>query len=196
MTISIGTCLSDGWADFKKDPILHILATVLFGVVNGLTFGLLFGPLWVGHQRTILKQRRGESVSISDLFSGFENKTAIASILGGILIPAIVGFGYLCCIIPGIILAPLMTLGLYPITLGSDDGIAAIRTGWQQISANMVGLAIATSMIGFVGMIGVLACGIGLFVTLPIAFGALVTLAQQANDTTSPKLTDDVARQL
>ena len=44
----IGACVSAGFSGFKNDPVSHIVATVLVGIIGGVSSGILTGPMLVG----------------------------------------------------------------------------------------------------------------------------------------------------
>ena len=55
----IGTCVSAGINGLKKDPLTHIVTSLLIGIVGGATAGLLTGPMMVGYMRMIKREDEG-----------------------------------------------------------------------------------------------------------------------------------------
>lgn len=186
MTADIGTCLSYGFEKLKSNPVYMIVGILLIAVVNSASGGLLAGPMMVGFMRGLMKEDRGQPAEIGDLFSGFSDfvPALIGALLGGVA----VAIGYFLCIVPGLIIAPILPLTMYQIAAGEKDGIAALKKSWELIQKNMVGLALTMFVVALVGGLGSIACGIGVLATIPIAMAGLYKMAQTTVGTpTSPQ---------
>ena len=62
------------------------------------------------------------------------------------------------------------------------DGINAIKRAWDAIKANLLGSILCALVLGIVGSIGSILCGIGVILTLPIAFIGMYHMAKQLTD--------------
>jgi hypothetical protein len=120
-----------------------------------------------------LKQIRGETAGVGDAFSGFGPHLGQLIMLSLVQI-IFVFLGYMLCVIPGIYLA---VAWYFAIPLVIDKGLGF----WEamELSRKMVNkhwfLVFAFLLVyGMLSMIGIIACFIGILVTLPIGFAALM----------------------
>jgi len=177
---NIGECVSSSFEIFKKNAITYVIAWLLLTVVNSMTFGILIGPLLVGYFRMVKTDASGGKAQIGDLFKGFDNLSA--GLVAGIISALAIGVGGFCCILPGLVAAPLLPVSLYLVSEGENDGVNAVKRAWQAISRNLVESVVYMLLLTALAFAGVLACCIGLFVTLPISFIAQYMLARQLTD--------------
>lgn len=184
MNVDIGACLSNGFERVKNNPLFYIVGFLIFVFGGAISFQILSGPLMVGYMRGMMKEDRGQRAEIGDVFSGFNDfvPALIAHLVGGL----IVAVGFFLCVIPGLLILPLVWLSLYAVAAGDKDGINAIKTSWNIVMNNMVTLALAAFVFGLVGMLGALACGIGQFFTIPVAFAAIYRMCQIAHASAAP----------
>ena len=178
MGIDLGKCLSDGFEDLTRNPLFTIVGFLVITLVNGLTCGLIAGPLIVGFWRGIEKDRAGGRAEIGDIFSAFDRflPSFLVSLLGGLA----AGIGSLLCIIPGLLIAPIVPIGLYLVHRGETDGLNALSRAFEILKANLWMAALTTFILYLVGSLGVLLCYVGMLASMPITLGGLFTMAQQA----------------
>ncbi len=178
MGIDLGKCVSDGFDDLTRNPLFSIVGFLVMILVNGLTCGLIAGPLMLGFWRGIEKDRTGGRAQIGDVFSGFDRflPSFLVSLLGGLA----AGIGSLLCIIPGLLIAPIVPIGIYLIHRGETDGMQALSRGFEILKANLLMAAVTTFVLYLVGSLGVIACYVGMLATMPVAMGGLFSMAQQA----------------
>lgn len=181
MGIDLGRCVSEGFADVRRNPAFTIVGFLLFTLVNALTFGLLTGPLMLGYFRGIAKERSGGRASIGDVFSGFD--TFLPAFLVGLLGGIAIFFGTLLCVIPGLLITPVVPIGLFLVLRGETDGMRALSRGFSILGAHLLMAALTTWLSYLVGSLGMIACYIGVFVSMPVAFGSLYSMAEQATAT-------------
>ncbi|MGB5523220.1 MAG: hypothetical protein WBM96_11705, partial [Polyangiales bacterium] len=67
----VESSLSEGWALFKDDVVLYVVATLLVFVISALSLGLCAGPMFVGFIKLVRKRMRGEEGTATDVFDGF-----------------------------------------------------------------------------------------------------------------------------
>jgi len=110
--------------------------------------------------------RGDESVDFGDLFGGF--KKFLNLFLTGLLMSIILFFGFILCIVPGVI----AFLGLWPaylIVMEDDLGpVEALQAAWGLTDGYKGSLFVYAICAGFLQLAGLLACCIGLFVTGPV----------------------------
>ena len=176
----IGTCVSAGFNGLKKDPVTHIVTSLLIGIVGGVTAGLLTGPMMVGYMRMIKREDEGTKAEIADVFKGFDD--FVPALLAVLVSSIIVAIGFMLCIIPGLLIMALVPTAAYLVAVGEKDGIKAISRAWDAVKANLLGAFFCGLVLGIIGSLGSLLCGIGIVLTMPIAFIGMYHMAKQLTD--------------
>ena len=176
----IGACISAGINGLKKDPVTHIVTTLLIGIVGGATAGLLTGPMVVGYMRMIKREDEGHKAEIADVFKGFDD--FVPALLAVLLSSIIVSIGLMLCIIPGLLIIALVPTAAYLVAVGEKDGINAIKRAFEAVKKNLLSAFFCALVLGIVGSIGGLLCGVGVILTLPIAFIGSYHMAKQLTD--------------
>jgi len=163
------------YGDYVKEGFEVVKANIAPSAVLVLLMGMpiisLAGPIFLVNYMAAVKSARteGKPIEIGALFN-FEN--ALDKWLGLFLCGVAIGLGNLC-VIGGIIAAGLLFFTA-PI-LADKPGtpfISAIKASFTFAKGNLVPMIILAFLIGIVQMLGVFACVIGIFVTLPIGFAA------------------------
>ena len=121
----IGFCISAGIAGLKKNPLAHIAATVLVGVVGGVSAGLLTGPMLVGYMRMVKVEDEGGTIEFTDVFKGFDD--FVPALLAVLLSSIMVSIGFMLCFLPGLLIIGLVPTAAYLVAVGEKDGINAIK---------------------------------------------------------------------
>jgi uncharacterized membrane protein len=173
----IGTCVSAGFSGLKKDPVTHIVATLLVGIVGGVSAGLLSGPMFVGYMRMIKVEDEGGKAEIADVFKGFDD--FVPALLAVLLSSLIVSVGFLFCILPGLLIMALVPTAAYLVAVGEMDGVNAIKRAFGAVKENLLGAFICSLILGIVGSLGAILCGIGIIITMPIALIGMYHMAKQ-----------------
>jgi uncharacterized membrane protein len=176
----IGTCVSAGFNGLKKDPVTHIVTTLLIGIVGSVTAGLLTGPMMVGYMRMIKREDEGVKAEIVDVFKGFDD--FVPALLAVLLSSIVVGIGFMFCILPGLLIMALVPVATYLVAVGEKDGINAIKRAWDAVKANLMGAFFCGLVLAIVGSLGSFLCGVGIILTLPIAFIGSYHMAKQLTD--------------
>jgi uncharacterized membrane protein len=199
--LDIGDCLTRSWELVKKHfwPIVGItlLVLVVIGVVNQL-IGLVTRPaindmilnrrvsvgaillicgvsilLIAGLYKYYLKLIRGESAGIADAFSGFGPATGQLALLG--LVSGILNMLAFClCVLPSVYLTVAWT---FSIPLVVDRGMGfwqAMELSRKVVTKHWFLVFALVLVVGLVAVAGIIACCIGLLVTIPIAWVALM----------------------
>jgi len=142
-------------------PYLGLPAQVLLGgVLSGGVYALL------------LKLVRGQPAELGDVFAGFQVATG-PLILAGAIRFILTGIGFVFCIAPGVY---LIVSWLFALPLVIDkrlDFWPAMETS-RKIVGKQWWLVLALGLLCLLSLFaGILACGIGLFIALPFAYGAI-----------------------
>lgn len=181
--VNIGHCFGRSWDLLKQNfwvlvgatLIIALLQTVAELIPPGKIVGLaLQGVLWGGLSWLFLKLARRQSAGVEDAFAGFK-LAFVQLMLAGVISSVLVCVGLFLFILPGIYLlvAWMMFSNLLVIDKKLDFWPAmelsrkVVHKHWWK----MFGLLLVSVI---VAMAGVLAFGIGVFVTMPLAVGATV----------------------
>lgn len=176
----IGNCVSAGVNGLKKDPLTHIVTTILICIVGGVSAGLLTGPMMVGYMRMIQRADEGSKIEIADVFKGFDD--FVPALLAVLISSIVVGIGFMLCVLPGLLISALVPTAAYLVAVGEKDGINAIKRAFDAVKANLMGAFFCSLLLGIIGSLGSLLCGVGIVLTLPIAFIGLYHMAKQLTD--------------
>jgi uncharacterized membrane protein len=117
-----------------------------------------------GMLRTAIRQMRGEAISVGDIFS------ATDMFVGALLILLLMYAGVIAC---GIGILVTSTLFYLALPLLVDKGIPfgqALSQSIDVVKQNFWFFLVYMLVLGIVAEAGVIACGIGVFLTMPMAF--------------------------
>lgn len=173
----IGTCVSAGIAGFRKEPVTHIVATLLVAIIGNISFGLLIGPMIVGYMQLIKIQEDGGTPQIGDVFKGFDD--FVPALLAGLISVIIVGIGFMLCILPGLLIMAIIPVATYLVAVGEKDGVNAVKRAWAVVKDNLVGAFLCSLVLGILGQLGAIACFVGILITLPISFIGMYHMSRQ-----------------
>jgi hypothetical protein len=170
--INIGLTLGRAWDLLKSDfwPLVGITALVL--IVNSAASSLLQGPLLGGLLSYYLKRIRGHQAELGDAFSGF-SANFLQLLLSFLVSSVLIGVGMIFCFLPGIYLAIAWQLSL-PLT--ADKGIGfwdAMEVSRKVLTRNWWGMFALAIVCALINICGVICCGIGVFITIPLTLIAL-----------------------
>lgn len=178
---------SSGGGEMSGAGIAAIAGTAILALLAILVIGILVGSfLLTGFYKTAIKQVRGESISIGDLFSGSDS---FLRVLGFTFLISLAGiailftFGILSTIADQFVIlgqlvqsaVSLVLQGLLffsiPLIIDKKMGIIeAIQTSIQATKSNwwmyLLFLIVMTILIS----VSMIPCGLGLFVTVPMYF--------------------------
>ena len=182
-TLNIGDCFSRSWELLKRNFWPVVATSAIFLV---LTAGLGFIPI-LGYVASLvlsgvlqgglcwffLKQIRGQSAEVGDVFAGF-NLAFVQLMLVGVVSSLLTTVGMVCCILPGIY---LYVSWLFNLLLVTDKGLEfwpAMEVSRKVVTRNWWSVFGFVVVALLVNLAGVIACGIGVFVSIPLTFGATV----------------------
>jgi hypothetical protein len=141
-----------------------ILVNILWNLVAS-------GPLMGGLYNYYLKLMRGQPADIGDAFAGF-GSAFIPLLLAHVVSGVLVGFGFLCCILPGIYLGVAWKFTL-PLVIDKRMGFwEAMELSRKTVTRQWWILFALFIVAGLISALGVIACCVGVFATLPIGIAA------------------------
>jgi len=196
--IRIGDWISKAWEIFTKSVGVHIVLALIVGLGSLLTIGILAGPLACGWLYIILRQLREPDYKpeIGDIGKGFEvfGQAFVAHLLVAAalvvlwivmfvlsfvpLVGSLLGF---VVVLAGALLVSTVVLFVDLLIIDRRmEAVEAIKASIEKVKPEFwgfFGFAVLASVIAGAGIIG---CGIGTLVTVPVATIA-IAIAYQDN---------------
>jgi hypothetical protein len=172
--IDIGSAISRGWALVRDNLAVFVLATLLGWLV---TVGLAFVPVlgWVvgfvllaGLDYMFLRRIRGEMVQVGDVFAGF-NIMFLHLALAGLVKWLLTSLGFILCILPGIYLTVAYVFTLPLVIDKKMEFWPAMEVSRQVVHRHWWSVFALVIVLWLLGLVGCLACIVGLLVTVPVA---------------------------
>lgn len=148
----------------EAPPAILFLAMLIIYPLMLLAVSFMLGGMY----KTAMKQLRGESTSIGDLFSGAD---CFLRMLGTVLLVAILSMiGAIFCIIPGLIVQGLCFFA-FPLVVERGMGpIQAIQTSLAATKKEWLMFAAFALVVGMIAGAGVILCYVGALVSYPLLF--------------------------
>jgi uncharacterized membrane protein len=148
---------------------LQFISSILYAAVNAFFMGGLF--------KMAFKQLRGESLEISDLFTG---RDLFLPLWGASLLISLgVSAGMLFCLLPGLLLSGLWMFTI-PLIVDKRMGVLeAMGKSFETLRPHMWSAVGYQIVVGLISALGVLLCGIGIIFTAPITYLAIAILYRQ-----------------
>jgi uncharacterized membrane protein len=183
----IGDSLSFGWDTFKANLGFLILVLLIFWVVTGIFsipnyFTRYGGPIFIFNILSLVVSvfiaiavvkislcfLAGGPADFNDLYDGYPY--FLDMLLGQILYGLIVLGGLILLIVPGIIWGLKYQFFPYLIIDKDMNAIDAIKGSGRMTMGEKGHLFLFWLAAAGINILGVIACGIGLFVTIPLTF--------------------------
>ena len=136
---------------------------------------LAAGPFMASATKMTLLVLRGQKPQTSDVFYGWRNRPLR---FAGIAFLAYLGVlvGSMCCYIPGFIWGGL-TMFSMSFAIDEDLGtIAAMRRSWDCLKPHILMASVLYLVLSIISSIGMLACFVGILVTMPLFYIAMTVL--------------------
>lgn len=133
---------------------------------------LLLLPMYAGFIYMVHKANSQQEATFSDLFIGYKQNTA-QIILYGFLSQILISIGLLFCVIPGILLASVLFIGLPIVFFENKTAVQALQKSFEIGKANWGTLLGITIVAYLIGISGVLLCCIGILASLPFIYAAM-----------------------
>jgi len=165
--------LSEAWSLFTSDFVLWIIAGLILLVVTVVSLGILGGPMTVGFIQLVERRRRGEPVSATDIFDGFEHFGA--SLIASILICVGVTIGMVLLVLPGLLFGLAMSFAFHAIAIDDNDATGALGKSFELIKKDFALSAVFLVIVLVLSGIGG-AVGFGILLTMPFTL-ILMTFA-------------------
>ena len=175
--VNMGNWISRGWdmtfSDIGPIILISFIYLVVIAVASSTLIGefVVIGPLNVGFFFLFFKKIRGQKIDIGDIGRGFS--FFVAAVLSQIIISVFVSIGFIFCIIPGIVVSALYIFAPALIVEKKLDFWQAMEASRKIVSHYLFEMSIFVIVLGFINLLGVLLCGVGVLISIPITFGAM-----------------------
>lgn len=183
----IGDCFSEGWALYKKDPVLLSGATILMAVICGIV-GLVpllgtvvYPPLLAGLYSMIIRLDRGESITIKNLFDGFQQIFPL--LIASLLISMFVTIGLILLVLPGLYLLVIYGFTTLFIIDGKQDFWPAMENSRRILHAHFWSYALFALLLALICILASLPLGLGLIIAAPVCLAAQYRYYQAVTST-------------
>ena len=168
--LSIENVLQVGFNLFRKSPGIFIIYSIL-GIValsNPISGLLLGGPVIAGYYIVSQLISNDRHVELSDFFKSFDK--FIPLLILTLLIALVVFIGLMLLIIPGIYFAVSYLFAHFFVWYYDVDPSEAIRLSRKTVSGNFGQILLLCLVLGGINLIGILAFGVGILLTLPFTY--------------------------
>ncbi len=170
--MDIVKAFTDAWNIYIKNFFTIFLSTLAALILSFVTLGILYLPLMVGIQMMFVKAKRGEEISLNDIFAPIRRFFAI--FFGAIWIGILIVIGLILLIIPGLCWASwwmFALLFIFDKKMGISEGMRASK---EIVRKNNLWLHLLLLILAWVvGNIGTYLYGVGIIFTLPLGLGAV-----------------------
>jgi hypothetical protein len=171
--VDIGRCVSRGldlllrnfWLMVGGTLVLTIIANAAMGLLQGVCLGCIY--------LFILRLARGQRVEFGDIFLGF-SVAFLQLFLTGLISSILTVFGYVLCILPGIYLTVAWIFALLLVADKKLDFWPAMELSRKVVTKHWWSVFGLLLVCFLVVLLGLAACGVGVFVAYPVVFGAIV----------------------
>jgi len=133
---------------------------------------ILAGPISAGYYLTINKIRKGETITFSNFFDGF--KMFIPTMLVSMLSGLIISIGMIMLVIPGIFFSIVYLFAMPLVVFGRLEFWSAMESSRIIITRNFIEALLFGLMIVGVNILGLLALGFGVLITIPLSYAAIL----------------------
>ncbi len=171
--LSIENVLQLGFNLIRKSPGEFIIYSfigmiALSNPVSGLILG---GPIIVGYYIVSQLLRKDHVVELPNFFKSFDKFAPL--LLLQLLISLVVFLGLIALIIPGIYFAVSYVFAYFFVWFYDVDPAEAIRLSRKTVSGNFGQILLLCLVLGGINLIGILAFGVGILLTLPLTYCVL-----------------------
>ncbi len=171
-SVETGKWIGEAWALVQTDIVMFAVAALLVMVVGGAVPVVLQGAMAIGFNILIIKKLAYGKLDVGDLFKGFN--FFVPSLVAHILISIFTAIGTLLCIIPGLVIAAMYMFTMLFILDKKLEFWPAMQASAELVKKDYMGFTLFFLALVLLQILGVLACIVGLLVTIPIMYVAIV----------------------
>lgn len=163
-----GAWIGDGWNAVTANFWTFVLLGLIYSVAGSTVPIVVQGPIAFGLQWAALRQVSGNRADIADIKAGFD--IFPHALMTALVYSIIVTVGMFLCIVPGIAAAVLLQFSYLVVLDQKLEFWPAIQESYR-VAKDHFGKLLGLFCLQFCLIIaGVLLCGVGLFVALPVIY--------------------------
>lgn len=179
-----GDWIKEGFDLYKENLSVLILSSLIAYLLIGVTLGILGGPMLAGLIKIVLRLHDKEQPppAVGDLFQGFQYFLpsflftlvwGLIIVVGSCILALLPCIGALLAVVLSVAGMAFLMFGLYLIVDQKMDFWPASMASIDKVKPDFLPFLGLSLVAGIIGQIGSLACGIGVFATMPIYFTIL-----------------------
>ncbi len=175
--VDVSKYLKEGWETFKSRPGEFIVFTLIIAVVTALfsrldvpgslLASLVTAPLYAGFIIVVFLLFKGKEAQFGDFLKGFNYFLPL--VLASIVMSILITIGTFLLILPGIYLAVSYMFVTMLIVDYRMEFWQAMETSRKIVTKNWFSLFVLFLVLLVINLLGALALGIGLLVTMPLS---------------------------
>lgn len=171
--LSIESILQRGFNLFRKSPGVFIIYSFIgvIALANPVSGLLLGGPIITGYYIVSNLLSRDRIVSLSDFFKSFDKFVPL--LILNLLVVVVIFLGLMILIIPGIYFAVSYLFAHFFVWFYGVNPLEAIRLSRKTVSGNFGQIFLLCLVLTGINLLGVLALGIGVLLTVPFSYCVL-----------------------
>lgn len=171
--LSIENVLQVGFNLFRKSPGIFIIYGAISAIAfsNPISGALLGGPMTAGFYVVADRIRRNQPVELPDFFKSFDRFTPL--LILNLLVGLVVFLGLLLLVIPGIYFAVSYLFTHFFVWFFEESPAEATRLSRKMVSGNFSQILLLFLILGGINLLGILAFGVGILLTLPFTYCVL-----------------------
>lgn len=173
--VTMGRWLSAGWNLVMADLGTYVLITLLFFLLSSVP--LIQGALIAGFHIYTIKKLTGRRAELADYFQGFS--FFVPALVASILIGVFTFIGFLCLIIPGLVVAAMYKFTFLFIVDKRMDFWQAMKASHTVVRNDYFGFTMFLIVAFLINVLGFLCLLVGLLVTVPMTFAAITVAYQE-----------------
>ncbi|MDO9542910.1 MAG: hypothetical protein Q7J98_11395 [Kiritimatiellia bacterium] len=177
--VKFGEWIQAGFSLYRDNFVVLVLSALIATILSAVTLGILTGPMFAGLIIITLGclDKKEPKSEIGDIFKGFEyflDAFLFVIIWGAIsiavtlLLNLIPCAGQILSVFVSVIISTFVMFGLFLIVDRKMNFWPASMASINLVKTNFFPFAGLMIVAGVLGHIGVLACGIGIIITVPI----------------------------
>jgi len=148
------------------DPdVMGIISSALMGLLG---LAVILSQSWImgGINKFLLRVGRGESPALSEVFGGLPFLGRM--VVGNLLFIILYYLGALLCVVPGVLFALGCSQWSYLVVDKGMSPVDALKASWAMTMGHKMNIFVFFLLAFLVALAGYLACGVGIFVAIPI----------------------------
>jgi uncharacterized membrane protein len=173
--VAMGRWLSAAWNLVTEDLGTYILITLISFLLSSVP--LIQGSLIAGFHIYTLKKLTGRRAEFADMFKGFN--FFIPALVASLLIGLFTFIGFLCLIIPGLVIIAMYKFTYLFIVDKRMDFWQAMKASHAIVRNDYFGFTMFVIVVFLVNVLGFLCLLVGLLVTVPLTFAAITVAYQE-----------------